>query len=302
MVTPVKTKSLGETISASTEVGKYVNYKPTNGTYTVEKVYSGYTENQTFSTEADLKWRIWDIDNNNLYLISDVATSSYLNLAGYLGYNNGVTLIDNACSSCYSNDGYEGMKVRNLKIEDILKVVTVEPDPDSKYGTPHSVYFEGSYGIPRVWVLYEQSSFEQAIQNRSIAYPLTTATKSSLYRPRPMNTMWYADLDSSSAWINPWYRDLIVDTADWNSSTGGPRYWVSSRAFRELENSYSGYFALYYMEARGLRYTTRLGNEADVSAGGYNGNKLRPFIIIPLSSIELSKSTTSGIDYEISPK
>lgn len=212
MVTPVKTKSLEETISASTEIGKYVNYKPTNGTYIVESRYSGYTENQTFSTETDLKWRIWTIDNNNLYLISEEHTASLLKLAGFLGYNNGVTLIDNACSSCYSNNSYEGITVRNLKIEDILEVVTVEPDPDCSYGSPHWNYYESSLGVPYVWATYERFSFEQAIENRSKAYSLTTKTSTSLYRPRPINTFWYAGLDSSSYWVNPYYRDLIIDT------------------------------------------------------------------------------------------
>ena len=63
------------------DIGKYVNYMPESGSYTAASTYSGYSSDQIFSTDEDIKWRIFKVENNTLYLISDRPTQKG-------GYNN----------------------------------------------------------------------------------------------------------------------------------------------------------------------------------------------------------------------
>ena len=93
-----------ETITRD-DIGKYINYKPDIGTYPKETLdtYSGVTTNEAFITETDLRWKIWEMDTENLYLIADRATGTELTLKGDLGYRNGATLAHEICKACYSN-------------------------------------------------------------------------------------------------------------------------------------------------------------------------------------------------------
>ena len=56
---------------------------------------------QTFKTELDMKWRIWDFDGNTVRLISEKPTEAELYLKGATGYNNGVYAINEICRQCY---------------------------------------------------------------------------------------------------------------------------------------------------------------------------------------------------------
>ena len=59
-------------------VGKYVDYTPVSGSFTSEGQYNGYG-NQTFSTITNLKWRILEVNNNVLTIISDnTANTNFL--------------------------------------------------------------------------------------------------------------------------------------------------------------------------------------------------------------------------------
>ena len=96
---------------------------------TITAAQSGYTENQTFTTdvakteetsETGMQWRVWDFDGNILRIVGD-PTSQKLVLKGVAGYNNGVWAIEEICKECYSN-GKEGVEVTSLKRSDIQNV------------------------------------------------------------------------------------------------------------------------------------------------------------------------------------
>lgn len=117
-------------------IGKYVDYKPTSGNYTAKATLTGGNNNydkevgnQNFWTE-DMKWRIWSIDDKNIMLISETMTSEggansdgRLSLFGNKGYENGVTIINEICESCYTNMSYKGMQARSLNLTDIESVI-----------------------------------------------------------------------------------------------------------------------------------------------------------------------------------
>lgn len=124
-------------------IGKYVDYKPQSNTYIAKASMTGITEkfgmkvtDQIFSTEADMRWRIWSIDNDSIMLISNKATTiggyggEYLEgnlvLKGNTGYNNGSIVLDELCKTCYSNEKYESIEVRSSNLMDIKETLKRE--------------------------------------------------------------------------------------------------------------------------------------------------------------------------------
>lgn len=115
-------------ISDYVNIGDYINYAPQSDikTYTVEGKYSGYANssgeilNQEVNQE-ELKWRVLNInDDGTIDLISDKPSNGKFNLYGALGYNNGVTILNNLCELLYSNSQYETV-ARSINIEDVEK-------------------------------------------------------------------------------------------------------------------------------------------------------------------------------------
>ena len=81
--------------------------------------YSGSSNNTESTLEQDeLDWRILDVKDGHVRLISATPTTSTITLYGYNGYNNAVKLLDDTCSTLYTNSNYAS-KVQDLKIEDI---------------------------------------------------------------------------------------------------------------------------------------------------------------------------------------
>ena len=120
-VEELKTKLL----TPEEDIGQYVEYNPTYGEYANATAANAGIANATFKTQtgADaLRWKIWSIDGEKLYLISEKPTNAELKLSQLAGFNNCVYLLDNICSSCYGVSSNENVKARNLKQTDIDKV------------------------------------------------------------------------------------------------------------------------------------------------------------------------------------
>lgn len=129
------------------KIGDYVSYEPDTVTSTDEqyktlisnlKTYSGNTDNtEARITQEKLKWRVLDIKDGQVRLISDEPTSTNLSLRSYNGYNNAVKLLDDTCNTLYSNSKLAN-KVQNLKIEDIQDKM-VETELSSSYGKMYEI-------------------------------------------------------------------------------------------------------------------------------------------------------------------
>lgn len=276
------------------DIGKYVNYKPNTGTYVKSKLdkYSGVTTNTAFTTEEDLKWRIWKVADGNVYLISDLPTTQKLTLSGVHGYNNGVTLLDQTCDTCYKGS-YNGIKVENLKIEEVTSVVTVANTYEAQYGTQPYTY---TFAAPIIWTSYEASK-EDAINNRSIAYELTVGGASRRTSIKPYYTYWLNNnTNVVTAYTNKNYKELVTDSASRSS------YWLSSRFVCPWSGSYWCYFGLqvvYY----GSVGSASIYNFSSGSASSKSySNAVRPLVSIPLTSCILTESETAGMDYDIKAK
>ena len=130
-----------EKLADKVKVGDYVKYIPdaldSNAISTLKanlNTYSG-NSNSTVNTAIkrdDLKWRVLDVQNGQVRLISETPTISKIELYGYNGYNNAVKLLDDTCSTLYNNSKLAS-KVQNLKIEDIEEKMKETENRYDKY-------------------------------------------------------------------------------------------------------------------------------------------------------------------------
>lgn len=103
------------------EIGDYVNYTyDSASTYYLSQNTSGYTDGDVEITQVEgMKWRILNIhEDGTVDLISETSTYWGPHFGGYLGYNNGVLVINGICNHFYSNSSL-GVEARNINIKDI---------------------------------------------------------------------------------------------------------------------------------------------------------------------------------------
>ena len=113
------------------KVGDYISYTPdgasTENILQELATYSGNTDStknttstltQEIDKETGLKWRVLDVKDGKVRLISDRPTTSKITLSGPKGYNNAVYLLDKTCKTLYNNSKLAS-NVQNFKIEDI---------------------------------------------------------------------------------------------------------------------------------------------------------------------------------------
>ncbi len=130
----------GSTKPAGLKVGSTVSYAPT-GTYNWQAQYYVSTDKIKYREEnVELKdvildsstddykintWRVLEIDKTNqkVTLVPNEPTSNEVPLQGAQGYNNGVKLLNDACSKLYGTPS-RGITARSIKIEDIENKLT----------------------------------------------------------------------------------------------------------------------------------------------------------------------------------
>ena len=131
----------GGNIPAGLKVGSTVSYAPT-GTYNWQAQYYASTDKITENGEKNVEatdrildsskddykintWRVFEIDKTNqkVTLVPNEPTSHYVPLQGAQGYNNGVKLLNDACSKLYGTPS-RGITARSIKIEDIENKLT----------------------------------------------------------------------------------------------------------------------------------------------------------------------------------
>ena len=120
--------------SGEVTIGSYIKYTPDTvseetknklieelETYLVSEV----NIKETLTQEMGLNWRILDVKDGQVRLISDIPTTSQITLSGYNSYNNVVYLLDKTCNQLYNNAKLTN-KIQNLKIEDIEEKLATE--------------------------------------------------------------------------------------------------------------------------------------------------------------------------------
>ena len=251
------------------KIGQYVDYIPdTANSENIIKEFIEYSGsdlnlNTTLKQETNLKWRVLDVQDGKVRLISAMPTSEWVTLKGYNGYNNGVKLLDDACSELYNNSKFAN-NVQNLKIEDITKHMTKKPIESTEVCNPKNIKYPKILEQEKNQTVVNSILQKLEISNQNEWVIGTDISNESSLR----NTFWYQYMDEES--LDAGYYELFV-----RNGKNDLEYWMSSRCV--IANSDSAEFLLRIMYQRGMR-----GNYLYYSNGNENSPKcpLRPIVTL----------------------
>ena len=287
--------------SGSVKVGDYVSYKPdkasTDKILEELGVYSGTTTNttETLMQELDLKWRILDIKDGKVRLISAEPTKSTITLFGAKGYNNSVYLIDKTCKTLYNNSKLAS-NVQNLKIEDIqehLKYNYKQYENSNvdtgKYGGTKE--FTENKNYPCIFAK-ERNAWVDGKEGKELGLseqikPIDETYASAETSIKMTQTCWYKSMDLND------FNDSIYYNLFINNEKNYPIYWMSSRCvdsafYKDISNYVS--FNIYYVESGNVNAYGIYGSFLN-SEGNSPSYVFRPVITLN-SSIQLDKENS----------
>lgn len=223
--------------SGEVAIGSYIKYEPDevseetiNNLITELGTYSGSNEN-TKSTLAQekLSWRVLDVKDGQVRLISEVPTTSPITLFGYNGYNNAVKLLDDTCSTLYNNSKLAN-KAQNLKIEDVQDKMKEKDNTkiNSNYGqrfTPDNKYYPSL-------LLKEKEQKVTVGENTTIGLELDLSEQNSFINQ--VEKMQSNTLDVKSTFWNKLMASEEFDSSKYyelfiNNGENFNTYWMSSR-------------------------------------------------------------------------
>ena len=207
------------------KIGDYVKYTPdkasTDSILQELNTYSGSNANTTSTlTQEKLNWRVLDVKDGQVRLISEVPTTSTIALSGYNGYNNAVKLLDDTCSTLYSNSKFAS-KVQNLKIEDITAYMKTQPTEDTTEYKPTNINY------PKILEQEENQTVENSVTNNKLGvseqHDFVTTGKATSATSTLKKTYWSKSMTSEDFKDSKYYELLI------NNGSNYATYWMSSR-------------------------------------------------------------------------
>ena len=242
------------------KIGDYVKYTPdtasTDSILQELNTYSGLDKNTTSTlTQESLNWRILDVKDGKVRLISEVPTTSKITLKGYNGYNNAVKLLDDTCSTLYTNKQLAS-KVQNIKIEDIQEKM-VETDYskfNSNYGkifTPVNKYYPNILIKEKEQKVNGTAGTELGLSEQTELINQTTKPQATSLEVK--YTYWNKTMTTND-FKNSKYYELFI-----NNGSNYSIYWMSSRCV-VTDSSYAD-FNVHYVNsgkvgAHSLYYST----------------------------------------------
>ena len=203
------------------KVGSTVTYSP-SGTYNWQAKYCSTTKTDdvTLSSangeEFNLtEWKVLSIENGKVELVPTQPTTGKVYLGQAQGYNNGVKLLNDACSNLYGIIS-KGITARSLNIDDIEKYMSDDKLAEVhqyqytsgggvKYGTQLSSAYTSNKNYPSIYAkenlsvingnkktdglgISEQTNFIEKTDNNATDGIITTATSI-----QPYQTLWWKD-------------------------------------------------------------------------------------------------------------
>ena len=269
------------------KIGDYIKY--THDTASTTEIlqelntYSGADTNTTSTlTQENLNWRVLDVKEGQVRLISELPTTSTIALSGYNGYNNAVKLIDDTCNVLYSNSKLAS-KVQNLKIEDIQEkmVETNYSNITAEYGTewtPANKYYPSILAKEKEQNVNGIAGTELGLSEQKELINQTTSQQANSWKIK--FTYWYKTM-STEDFKNDKYYELFINNGS-NYST----YWMSSRCVFADDNVsyiYIRNIGAGYINANYLYQSYNYGNSVN--------NAFRP--IVTLNTNVLIDTTNS---------
>ena len=293
------------------KVGSTVTYSP-SGTYNWQAKYCSSektegTDDVTLNSASGqsyniTEWKVLSIENGKVELVPTNPTEGTVYLGQAQGYNNGVKLLNDACSSLYGNTS-KGITARSLNIEDIEKYMLEEKLSEvhsytnaAKYGNqvssayPSNKYYPVIYAEEKLSVINgnkKMTGLGMSEQTSFIEKNANSATDGCLYAStsiQPYQTYWgkdnsYMQTAFRTAEGGANYYNLLINTSR--------NYWLASRCV-VTDSDACGFHMCYvlsgsvdtYHMCRSYNYT---GN-----------NSLALFPVVSLNSSLLSGNATSG--------
>ena len=298
------------TVPEGLKVGDTVTYSP-SGTYTWQGKYCSSSQSDANLSSASgqsyniTEWKVLSIENGKVELVPTAPTSGTVYLGQAQGYNNGVKLLNDACSSLYGNTS-KGITARSLNIDDIEKYMLEAKVAEAhqyqydsttaKYGNQLASAYTSNKNYPSIYAkenlsvingnkktdglgMSEQSTFMEKTEDGVTDGKITTATSI-----QPYQTYWYKDnsfmqtaFRTAEGGEN--YYNLLINTSK--------NYWLASRCV-DTDSSYC-YFNMRRVNSGGIHaYNMYYSN------GGTGDYSLALFPVVSLSSSLLSGNATSG--------
>ncbi len=266
------------------KIGDYVKYEQDIVLNTDEKyktllsnlaTYSGSNENTELTLLQDeLNWRIFDVKDGRVRLISEEPTNSKINLYGYNGYNNAVKLLDDSCRLLYNSSKFS-YNVQNLKIEDISKYMNIQPKIDL------NIYNLNNIRYPKI-LEYEEEQYVAKNMLPKIGYSeqnewmigKDNSNVSSL-----KNTFWMQSINEEGNFKDSIYYILFIKDKS--------IYWLSSRCVHAF--SYACSFDIRFCSSNGISAYGIYTTDVDKDGGNF---KFRPVVTLN-SNVQLDTTETA---------
>ncbi len=288
-------------VRSGLEIGDYVNYTyDLASTYDLYKNTSGYTDGDVKITQMQgMKWRILNIhEDGTVDLISETATDSGPHFGGYLGYNNGVLVINRICNKFYSNKAL-GAEARNINLEDIeywLSDVGVRERDSFRseggllYGKSEKIngkVYPSLYAKENGSGIDTETVKENGIDTSNNGYDSETKEGRAEASQSLTVTQTYYNFDLTTPkenFGNSMVYDMIFGT--------GKEYWIASRYVNRRVQENTALFGIYTISNDRL-----MGQDFTVSSGfnsmdNYHDVYLRPVVSIT-PNIEITAVETA---------
>ena len=287
-----KTESIMNEYITDIQIGDYVEYNPTLGTYEITSDLSGSSKKILY-TQQDinkLNWRYMGQDENgNQLLISDRPTEDTIEFQGANGYNNAVNTLDTACERLYSS---EKGKARNLKIEDIeSKINNIENIKNEsvgivKYGETKT-YISPSAQYPYIY----ENEIGGVTDKGNTTGELNLSDAGHIYSGANNNnetltvrqTLW-VKLLSKTDFKNSMYYELFMV----KNESYYPLYWISSRAVHTTSDS--ARFAIYSCSSSRINAGHTFDSQGNTNIADH---AFRPVIVLN-EDVEIDSAIKGG--------
>ena len=290
---------VGDIVHYETELAKTANAVNSTKLTTLRSDLSTYSGNSSSTDNSgidreSLTWKVLDVKDGKIRLISTVPTTKKIALSSENGYNNAVYLLDKACDTLYSIEGVG--KAQNLKIQDIEEKINTTQFDYTQYA--NSNVDTGKYGGTKEYTLNLQypKIYASEVGCKAVATADNTGNTLGLSeqtspvtekstatnRLKVTQTYWYKSMVSTDFTDSKYYTLFI------NNGSNLATYWLSSRCVY-CDSSYAGFgvrFVNYgYVNACNMFY----------SYGSTGGNTcaFRPVVSLE-SNIQLSGDSTNG--------
>lgn len=309
------------TIPEGLEIGSTISYSP-SGTYNWQAKYCSSTKtegtddmelNSAIGEDFNISsWKVLSIDENTgtVELVPSVPTTGTVYLGEAQGYNNGVKLLNDACSSLYGNIE-NGISARSINIEDIEKYMTdtalteahnyTNTDSNTKYENQISSAYTANKNYPVIYAqeklavidgeenddtgldLSKQDTFVERTEGTNGVITIATNIQ-------PYQTYWYKDATFMTTAFKDYTKKDNTTANHYNlimPNKESTTYWVASRCITS-DSELCG-FNIYLM------YLGSMNAEIMYGSGGaiYNSSHSL-FPIVTLNSSLIEGNATSG--------